>query len=218
MEDNVALGIRISVTIVLVASLVATVLTLMAIGTSIMGGGQNKLQTTLSQIAQQDLMQYANTTKMGSVVKAIIGMYQTEELAILVKTKALQTTPILNHGDGATNVSDAPISGKGWYFNYGCRLDGTTANTLPDGLSHVMVKGDGVGDVDTDDNIIIRAGVPYLEGVLKVTNGIKDSNYDTAGIVSNINYESILDNGVFYMQLLQNKTGNIIGIVCTQLK
>lgn len=211
MEDNVALGIRISVTVVLVASLVATVLTLMVIGQSILGGGQNKLQTALTQIQQQDLMQYSNETKKGSVVKSVLNLYQGEPVAILVKTTALYSD---DRGDNE-DATKMPTPGIGKYFNYGCLLKGADEEGLSDGLDHMIVDA-GTGASGSDLRTL--EGVAHLEGELDVTNGVKNTNYDTAGVVAIGNPESILDNGLFYCKLIKDKTGSIIGIVFTQQK
>lgn len=211
MEDNVALGIRIAVTVVLVASLVATVLTIMVIGQSILGGGQNKLQTGLTQIQQQDLQQYSNVTKKGSVVKSTINLYQGEPVAILVKTTALHTD---SSGDNK-DARETPISGQGKYFNYGCLLKNAAETSLSDGAEHMILDA---GTGSTSSPLITRDGVSHLEGTLDVRNGIKNTNYDTAGTVAVGNPESILDNGLFYCQLIKDITGEIIGIVFTQQK
>lgn len=211
MEDNVAIGIRISVTVVLVASLVATVLTLMVIGSSILGGGQNKLQTGLSQIQQQDLMQYSNVTKKGSVVKSVLNLYQGEPVAVLVKTTAMfvDTT-----GDGK-QATDQAVSGVGKYFNYGCLLKGAAKASMTGGGQHMVIDARTGG---ASDPVKTREGVAHLESTLDVTNGIKNTNYDTAGVVAIGSPESILDNGLFYCQLVKDITGEIIGIVFTQQK
>ena len=211
MEDNVALGIRISVTVVLVASLVATVLTLIVIGQSILGGGQNKLQTGLTQIQQQDLQQYSNVTKKGSIVKSVINLYQGEPVAILVKTTALFTD---NLGD-ARPSTQSTVSGIGKYFNYGCLLKGAANAPLSGGETHMILDASSGGSGSPLRTI---EGVAHLEGALDVTNGIKNTNYDTAGTVSIGNPEAILDNGIFYCQLVRDITGQIIGIVFTQQK
>lgn len=211
MEDNVALGIRISVTIVLVAALVATVLTLTVIGQSILGGGQNKLQTSLTQIEKQDLQQYSNVTKKGSVVKSVISLYQGEPIAILVKTTALYTD---SSGDNKS-ATTTPIPGTGYYFNYGCLIDGAGKKTLSDKNSHMVINA---GTGSSSDKIRKLEGVAHLEATLDITNGIKNTNYDTAGTVAIGNSESILDNGVFYSQLIKDITGEIIGVIFTQQK
>lgn len=206
MEDNVALGIRIAVTVVLVASLVAIVLTLMVIGQSIMGSGQNKLQSALSQIQQQDLMQYSNITKKGSIVKSTIALYEGEPLAILVKTSALFTGA---DGDNNTTQGAVPTSGKGKYFNYGCLIEGAESDTFADTSKHFILP---------DGKLVAKDGMSHLEGTLDINNGIKNTNYDTKGISEIGNPEGILDNGVFYSQLVKDITGQIIGIVFTQQK
>lgn len=214
MEDNVALGIRISVTVVLVASLVATVLTLMVIGQSILGGGQNKLQTGLSSIQQQDLQQYSNVVKKGSVVKSVLNLYQGEPVAILVKTTALYTSA--SPGDGANANTTSATSGVGAYFNYGTLLVGTNSNvTLADSYKHVIINA---GASISAGAVKGLEGQAHLESTLSITNGVKNTNYDTAGVVAIGNAESILDNGLFYCQLIKDITGEIIGIVFTQQK
>lgn len=213
MEDNVALGIRISVTVVLVASLVATVLTLMVIGQSILGGGQNKLQTGLSTIQQQDLQQYSNVVKKGSVVKSVLNLYQGEPVAILVKTTALFTAA--SPGDAAAATA-TPTSGVGAYFNYGTLLVGTSSNvSLSDSYTHTIINA---GATAATGPVRALTGQAHLESTLSITNGVKNTNYDTKGVVSIGNAESILDNGIFYCQLIKDITGEIIGIVFTQQK
>lgn len=239
MEDNVALGIRISVTVVLVASLVAIVLTLMVIGQSILGSGQNKLQSGLTQVQQQDLEQYANVTKKGSVVKATLNLYQGEPVALLVKTTALYKAGTSNGGDdpvplggagGASTRYAAPIPGNGMYFNYGCLIAKPTnagqfcgsaipsSNTV-DGTEHPYVIKAGTitnGVSGANDNVRLLKGNSYLEAALVIQNGIKQTNFDTAGTVSIGNMENILDNGLFYCQIIKDISGQIIGICFTQ--
>ena len=212
MEDNVALGIRISVVVVLVASLVAIVLTLLVIGQSILGSGQNKLQSGLTQIEQQDLQQYANVVKPGSVVKSVISLYQGEPLAILIKTTALHKETVTDPA-----VRDAtPISGNGYYFNYGCQLVGADeVITLSDDADHTVLNA---GTASTTDPLIRHDGVAHLEGALQMESGLTVFNYDTSGTVATGNPESILDNGLFYSQLIKDITGEIIGIIFTQQK
>ena len=217
MEDNVALGIRISVTVVLVASLVATVLTLTVIASSILGGGQNKLQTGLTAIQQSDLQQFANSTKKGSVVKATLNLYQGEPLAILVKTIALHTDSTLNDAPGSDQQAQ---SGVGWYFNYGVVLKDESGNPagskdLADGTHRVVFDA---GSEPNTGALLAMDGVAHLEGALAVNNGVKTANYDTAGTVTIGNAEAILDNGLFYSQLIKDITGEIIGICFTQQK
>ena len=106
-------------------------------------------------------------------------------------------------------------SGEGKYFCYGILVKGTTEVTLGDGKKHIIVDG---GKNTTSDKIIKRAGQAFLETSLDIVSGVKKSNYDTSGIVETGNPEMILDNALFYCQLLKDNTGKTIGIIATQQK
>lgn len=210
MKENTSEMITIAVSVILVAAVVTIVLQLMSIGSGIMGAGQNKLQTGLSLVQQQDLTQYSNVTKKGSVVKSTIQLYQGEPVAILVKTTALYNLD--------TNRGTAPISGKGMYFNYGCLIKGAAQKEIgaASNKSKHMILDAGTGQAGSA--LVTIEGQPDLEAALQITNGIKETNYDTSGTVATGNYEAILDNGIFYSQLIKDITGEIIGIVFTQQK
>jgi hypothetical protein len=210
MEEPVVKGIVISLVVVLIASLIGILLSLVVVGQSILGGGQNKLQAGLTQIQQQDLQQYSNVTKKGSIVKSAIALYESEPVAILVKTTALHKaeTP------GATSTA---ITGQGRYVNYGILLTGASSETLKvdnNETTHMIVDAkDG-----TSSTLKTLEGQAYLEATLDIQNGVPQANYDTSGTVSTGSLETILDNGVFYCQLIKDKTGTIIGVVFTQQK
>jgi hypothetical protein len=96
-------------------------------------------------------------------------------------------------------------------------LTGASLQTLGDvsnKTTHMIVDaGDG-----SSSPLKTLEGQAYLEATLDIQNGVPQANYDTSGTVSTGSLETILDNGVFYCQLIKDKTGTIIGVVFTQQK
>lgn len=205
-SDSVMLGLA----VFLLAMFTAALLFVVIMGQTIIGTGQNKLQGTLTSIQEQDLQQYSNMTKKGNIIKAAVSMYQGEPITILIKTADLQ-----NDSAGDNKRGHVMNSGEGKYFCYGILVKGTSEVQLGDGKKHIIVDG---GKNSTSDKIIKRAGQAFLETSLDIVSGVKKSNYDTSGIVETGNPEMILDNALFYCQLLKDNTGKTVGIIATQQK
>lgn len=205
--DIVLLGLA----VLFLAMFATAALFIVVMGQNILGVGQTNLQTSLGKIKDADLEQYSNTIKKGTIIKSSFAMYESATLALLVKTTAL-----LRDVNGDNNQTKTGLDpGKGKYFNYGVLLKGAKTVTLADGNEHIIVDA---GENRDSDSLIRKAGEAMLQGTLDIKNGIRKRNYDTSGTVTIGNSELILDNGLFYCQLVRDLTGDYIGIVATQQK
>ena len=90
MSEDVSATMRVGVTVILVAALVATVLNLMVMSQSILSNGQSTLQSGIDQVSQQEFEAYNNKKVSGTLVQTAISLYQGRDIAIVVQTKAVR--------------------------------------------------------------------------------------------------------------------------------
>lgn len=191
MSEDVSSTIRTGVTVILVAALVAVVLNLMVISQSILSGGQNTLQSGVDQVGMQEFAKYNLTKISGTDLRSAINLYERRDIAIVIRTKALQDS-----------------GGAVWGYNYGSILDGAT-------------KGDVVGNAQQvyglgSDALKINKGDSFYTCNLKTDNGLIVSDGNTFGITAQGTTEYVLSSARFTCQLVKDKGGAIVGIVFIQ--
>ena len=72
MSEDISGMIRVGVTIILVATLVAVVLNLAVIGQSTLNSGMSNLQAGVTQISQQEFQNYNQRTITGTEVQSVV--------------------------------------------------------------------------------------------------------------------------------------------------
>ena len=72
MSEDVSATMRVGITVILVAALVATVLNLMVMSNSLLSGGQTTLQSGIDSVSTQEFASYDNTKVSGIVCKTYI--------------------------------------------------------------------------------------------------------------------------------------------------
>ena len=88
MSEDVSATMRVGITVILVAALVATVLNLMVMSSSLLGGGQTTLQSGIDSVSTQEFAPYDNTKVSGTQVATALSLFQGRDVAILIQTKA----------------------------------------------------------------------------------------------------------------------------------
>lgn len=232
MSEDVSATMRVGITVILVAALVATVLNLMVMSNSLLSGGQTTLQSGIDSVSTQEFASYDNTKVSGTQVSTALSLFQGRDVAIVVQTKALSTIE--------QSVASCPLSG-GWSntaINYGALLtsDGLSSNknsnmphfteyknSTPDvsGLNSPQAKTAYLVEFkeETATNVALtrKNGNPFYTAQLHNTNGLVDSSYDTIGTTELGNYAYILSSARFSSTLIKDETGSIIGIFFKQL-
>lgn len=222
MSEDVSATMRVGITVILVAALVATVLNLMVMSNSLLSGGQTTLQSGIDSVSTQEFATYDNTKVSGTQVATALSLFQGRDVAIVVQTKAL-----------------AAISGlEKTGINYGAILtkDGKTSTTSNIAqLVDATHSGTGSSNYITNqaktaylvtftetthgtESIFREAGAPYYTGYLHNTNGLVDSSYDTIGTTELGNAAYLLSSARFSSVLIKDPTGSIIGIFFKQLQ
>lgn len=141
MSEDVSATMRVGITVILVAALVATVLNLMVMSNSLLSGGQTTLQSGIDSVSQQEFASYNNTKVSGTQVNTALSLFQGRDIAIIVQTKTFKTN--YNVGNASNGLGR---SGKGVYVNYGALLStSTTTSTPPIGF-----EADGAGALVED--------------------------------------------------------------------
>lgn len=231
MSEDVSATMRVGITVILVAALVATVLNLMVMSNSLLSGGQTTLQSGIDSVSTQEFASYDNTKVSGTQVSTALSLFQGRDVAIVVQTKALATIE--------NSVAACPLGEwNSTAINYGALLtkDGLSSNkdsnmptfteyknSTPDisGLNSPQAKTAYLvafkEETGTGVALVRKNGNPYYTAQLHNTNGLVDSSYDTIGTTELGNYAYILSSARFSSTLIKDETGSIIGIFFKQL-
>lgn len=221
MSEDVSATMRVGITVILVAALVATVLNLMVMSNSLLSGGQTTLQSGIDSVSTQEFASYDNTKVSGTQVSTALSLFQGRDVAIIIQTKAF---------------AEAADGGADKAINYGAILtkDGKSSNpnnmpakqTYASGTSSTYLTPQAktayvVNFADTDKantTIIRKAGAANYEGYLHNSNGLVDSSYDIIGTTELGNSAYLLSSSRFSSVLIKDPTGSIIGIFFKQLQ
>jgi len=224
MSEDVSATMRVGITVILVAALVATVLNLMVMSNSLLSGGQTTLQSGIDSVSTQEFASYDNTKVSGTQVTTALSMFQGRDVAIVIQTKAFagisdkHATRAINYG--AIVTKDGSASGEN---NMPKKITSDTeefgANIITEQAKTAYVITFSDSDKPPAGTAIIRkAGSPYYTAYLHNSNGLVDSSYDTIGTTELGNAAFILSSARFSSVLIKDPTGSIIGIFFKQLQ
>ena len=129
MSEDVSATMRVGITVILVAALVATVLNLMVMSNSLLSNGQTTLQSGIDSVSTQEFATYDNTKVSGTQVATALSLFQGRDVAIVIQTKAFATNC------GAANA-----------INYGAILcDDAKASSTSNMPTRWVIKTTGTG-------------------------------------------------------------------------
>lgn len=233
MSEDVSATMRVGITVILVAALVATVLNLMVMSNSLLSGGQTTLQSGIDSVSTQEFASYDNTKVSGTQVSTALSLFQGRDVAIVVQTKALsELTSAEYSAAGGTSWDDVAINygaiitknGKSSDANNIAVSYGDTKGKTADTLQNVITSQAksvylvSFAETATDGKALQRmAGAPHYTAYLHNTSGLVDSSYDTIGTTELGNAAYILSSARFSSTLIKDPTGSIIGIFFKQL-
>ena len=221
MSEDVSATMRVGITVILVAALVATVLNLMVMSNSLLSGGQTTLQSGIDSVSTQEFASYDNTKVSGTQVSTALSLFQGRDIAILIQTKAF---------------AEAADGGADKAINYGAILTKDGKSSSPSNMPAKQTYASGTSstyltpqaktayivnfsDTDAANTAIVRkAGAANYEGYLHNSNGLVDSSYDIIGTTELGNAAYLLSSSRFSSVLIKDPTGSIIGIFFKQLQ
>ena len=224
MSEDVSATMRVGITVILVAALVATVLNLMVMSNSLLSGGQTTLQSGIDSVSTQEFAPYDNTKVSGTQVTTALSMFQGRDVAVIIQTKAFaelsdtHKTKAINYGAIVTKNGD-PSNKDNMPTKITEATDPDGANIITDQAktAYVVTFNEDVTTVNTDA-IWREAGKPHYTAYLHNTNGLVDSSYDTIGTTELGNAAFILSSARFSSVLIKDPTGSVIGIFFKQLQ
>lgn len=223
MSEDVSATMRVGITVILVAALVATVLNLMVMSNSLLSGGQTTLQSGIDSVSTQEFATYDNTKVSGTQVATALSMFQGRDVAIVIQTKAFATidtaheTKAINYG--AILTSDGGSSEAGNMpkkITSAADDDGKNIITSQAKTAYVIKFTDGANELKA--SLWRESGSPNYTGYLHNSNGLVDSCYDTIGTTELGNAAYLLSSSRFSSVLIKDPTGSIIGIFFKQLQ
>lgn len=230
MSEDVSATMRVGITVILVAALVATVLNLMVMSNSLLSGGQTTLQGGIDSVSQQEFASYDNTKVSGTQVSTALSLFQGRDVAIIIQTKALSALTSGTKPTGASTYENVAI-------NYGALVtndfSSSKAGNLPTKVENIssdpniitavaktayLVSFGDATDAGCSYAVRRNAGEPYYTAYLHNTNGLVDSSYDIIGTTELGNAAYLLSSARFSSVLIKDPTGSIIGIVFEQIQ
>ena len=128
MSEDVSATMRVGITVILVAALVATVLNLMVMSNSILSNGQTTLQSGIDSVSEQEFASYDNKKVSGTQVATALSLFQGRDVAVLVETTSLRKTA----------QSTEVLANSFYALNYGALVtsDGEPSNGGDNNPSH----------------------------------------------------------------------------------
>lgn len=221
MSEDVSATMRVGITVILVAALVATVLNLMVMSNSLLSGGQTTLQSGIDSVSTQEFASYDNTKVSGTQVSTALSLFQGRDVAIVIQTKAFAEAAdggadkAINYG--ALLTKDGKSSNPGNMPTKQTYASGTSSTYLTEQAKTAYIVN--FSDTNVNNTAIIRkAGAANYEGYLHNSNGLVDSSYDIIGTTELGNSAYLLSSSRFSSVLIKDPTGSIIGIFFKQLQ
>lgn len=239
MSEDVSATMRVGITVILVAALVATVLNLMVMSNALLSGGQTTLQSGIDSVSQQEFASYDNTKVSGTQVATALSLFQGRDIAIIIQTKAFDEATggkhayAVNYGAILTtgaNASSSTNIANCWTWS-GSGVTGSGGTLPSDGSSTIMselCKKAYIVRVANPSNgteasaagsyeLYRQSGAAYYTAQLHNTNGLVDSCYDIINTTTLGNSAYLLSSARFSSVLIKDPTGSIIGIYFKQL-
>lgn len=228
MSEDVSATMRVGITVILVAALVATVLNLMVMSNSLLNGGQTTLQSGIDSVSTQEFASYDNTKVSGTQVATALSMFQGRDVAIIIQTKAfaaLAPDCAINYGALMTSNGEASNGSANMPGKYAATNSGTVIGGLDSVKTNFITSQAKTAYVikfseTTASGVAIQRkdGAPNYTGYLHNTSGLVDSSYDTIGTTELGNAAYLLSSSRFSSVLIKDPTGSIIGIFFRQLQ
>ena len=223
MSEDVSATMRVGVTVILVAALVATVLNLMVMSNSLITNGTAELQSGIDAIAVKQFDNYDNKKVSGIQVKTALDLFSARDVAIIIQTKALvletDENTALNYcglitKDGKAPNGDTNLPDKHTPENSTSAPWSSVVSTQSE-VAYSVTIGD---DTSTNASVIKKKGAAYYTGNLHLSDGLVDCNFDKRNTTEKGNAAYILDSARFVSTLIKDTNGEIIGIVFIQVQ
>lgn len=233
MSEDVSATMRVGITVILVAALVATVLNLMVMSNSLLSGGQSTLQSGIDSVSQQEFAGFNNVRVTGTQVQTALSLFQGRDIAILVQTKALKDitsagsttgSVALNYGALLTIDGQAAANNKPTELKYDEGTSSANTHTLVTNGKETNIVGATAKSAypvvfGSSGNIaaLQKQGDAFYRGALFSQNGLVQSNYDMGGTTQLGNAQYILSSARFNSILIKDNSDAIIGILFVQI-
>ena len=216
MSEDVSATMRVGVTVILVASLVAVVLNLMVMSNNLLAGGTEELSSGLSAVQAKEFDKYDSTKIGGSMVQTCIELFKGRDVAVVIQTLVMKEEigedAAINLGALLTSDGRAASNDQ----NFPDKHEGGKAQKPWDSVASTdsaIVYSVEIGKALTKED-----GSKYYEGNLHSTTGMVDLAKDTNVYNEQGNAAYIRNAGTYYSSLIKNSSGDTIGIFITQLR
>lgn len=198
MSEDISATLRTGITVILVAALIAVIINLMGMGTSILNNGQSTLQSGISNVTTQEFATYNNTNISGTQLTTCLNVFQDRDIGVVVVNAANPTTAYnYNKQLGGSNIASAAAN-----TTPTITLGGTAAAGAAASATQL--------DMDSSKTFVLGTILPQASG-----GGSYRSYGNTAAVGNN---EYINPSGRYATKLIKDSSGEIIGVMAIQYK
>lgn len=216
MERDISIGAWIGIGLLILATLIGAGFAIYSLTKNVANDGTVQMQDSLNTVNAQVFLDYDQQVITGTKVVSAIKQFEGKPIAVLVNTKAIaggqKIAPASDRPKGAYFVRDANYA----YINYNAILansaTGSTGSTVAGGTNAPTATSVSGPTIKLENGVYITDFGFALDN-----NGSVLYDNATGGVYKSGNAEFIPSNTKFQSNLLKDKSGAIMGIVCRQL-
>lgn len=221
MSEDVSATMRVGITVILVASLIATVLNLMIMSNTLISSGQANLQSGIEAVSAQEFTPYDNKKIAGTQVITALDLFNSRDVAIVIQTKAIAELfgedAALNYfglvtkdGKSSTNTNTPD------HYELGKSVPGDWSSvvTTQSTECYYVTFGDDV----SSKAIYRKEGESNYTATLHMSDGLVDYNFNIRNTQENGNPGYVRDSARFTSTLIKDSNGETIGIFFKQIQ
>ncbi len=222
MQNEISDGAKLGIVLIALAAIIALGFGVFAIAKGTANDGIVQVQDSLGTVSQQQFMDYDQKIISGTQVTSALKSFEGKPVAVLVQTKAV------NDGQTIANTKDHPVAqiitadtakvnastgALDYFINYNALLAKN-----PDGaIGSTVTGGSDPTSVATPIKLTSKNGTYNAEFGFAQKDGSVLFDNSTAGVYKSGNAEFISTTAKFQANLIKDKSGTIVGIVCNQL-
>ena len=227
MGEDLSTGAKIGIILIILCSLIAIVFALLTMMKNITNTGSAQLQSNLDQMLLTTFDDYNQKNVSGIQVKSALRIFESQDVAIIVKTGLCNTSDeflggynynalLCGYGGGASGAVKAEMPGYGTVY-YSKNQINTTAATVGD---------DGVIDLydpnraqDLQQGLRLHTTGAYYLGELYKQPGRTacEYNMNTKPLDASSNKSFVRTNARYRAMLIKDSAGTNIGIVFNEI-
>lgn len=221
MGEDLSTGAKIGIILIILCSLIAIVFALLTMMKNITNTGSAQLQSSLDQMLLTTFDDYNQKTVSGIQVKSALRIFESQDVAIIVKTGLCNTAPTFLGGYNYNALlcgyqTKDEMPGYGTVYFSGSQIN-TTAATVGD--TSIITNYNPNNAQELQQGLKLHATGAYYLGELYKQPGRTSVEYNmnTKPLDASSNKSFVRTNAKYRAMLIKDSAGTNIGIVFNEI-